>query len=76
MLQKTMKHLDEFAIQGLRTLCLAVRTIEESDYNVWNAKFHEASIAIEGKDEKIDDIAKEMESNLRLLGATATEVLS
>ena len=71
--EKTMKHLDEFAIKGLRTLCLAVRTIEESDYKVWNTKFHEASIAIEGKDEKIDDVAKEMESDLRLLGATAIE---
>ena len=71
--EATIKHLDEFAISGLRTLCLAVRTIEEDDYKVWNSKFHEASIAIEDKDKKIDEVAELMESNLRLLGATAIE---
>ena len=69
----TIKHLEEFAISGLRTLCLAVRTIGEGEYNQWNTKFHEASIAIENKDEKIDIVAKLMESNLTLLGATAIE---
>ena len=69
----TIKHLEEFAVSGLRTLCLAHRTIEEEEYKAWNSKFHEASIAIENKDEKIDNIAKIMESNLSLLGATAIE---
>ena len=71
--ESTIKHLEEFAISGLRTLCLAVRTIEENDYKIWNSKFHEATIAIEGKDDKIDEVAKLMESNLSLLGATAIE---
>ena len=36
-------------------------------------KFHEASIAIQNKDEKVDEVAKLMEGNLSLLGATAIE---
>ena len=71
--EDTVKHLDEFAINGLRTLCLALRTIEEKEYEIWNSKFHAASISIENKDEKIDEVAKLMESNLTLLGATAIE---
>lgn len=71
--EDTVKHLDEFAVTGLRTLCLALRTIEEEEYKIWNSKFHEASISIENKDEKIDEVAKLLESNLTLLGATAIE---
>ena len=71
--EETIKHLEQFAVCGLRTLCLGVRTIGEDEYKKWNAQFHEASIAIENKDEKIDSVAKLMESNLSLLGATAIE---
>ena len=71
--EETIRHLDEFAASGLRTLCLALRTIEKDEYEDWNAKFHEASIAIENKDEKVDDVAKLLETNLTLLGATAIE---
>ena len=52
---------------------LAVKTIDEAEYQQWSAKFHEASIAIENKEEKVDKVAKLMESNLSLLGATAIE---
>ena len=71
--EETIRHLDEFAASGLRTLCLALRTIEKDEYEDWNAKFHEASIAIENKDEMVDHVAKLLETNLTLLGATAIE---
>ena len=71
--KETDDHLHDFAVGGFRTLSLAYRTITEEEYKEWSEKFHEANIAIENKDEKLDQVAKLMEENLTLLGATAIE---
>ena len=71
--EKTDEHLHDFAVGGFRTLTLAYRTIPLDEYDKWSEKFHEANIAIENKDEKLDEVAKLMEENLTLLGATAIE---
>lgn len=39
----TQSHLDSFASEGLRTLCLAYKEIPESVYNEWKIRYHEAS---------------------------------
>ena len=72
-LKATDDHLHEFAVLGFRTLSLAYKTISEDDYNSWKVKFDEANIAVEDKDEKLDDVARTMENDLTLLGATAIE---
>ena len=56
-LKTTDDHLHEFAVLGFRTLSLAYKTISEDDYNSWKVKFDEANIAVEEKDEKLDDVA-------------------
>ena len=71
--KETDEHLHNFAVTGLRTLSLAYKTISKEDYDGWKAKYHEANIAIEEKDKKLDDVAKMMENDLTLLGATAIE---
>ena len=71
--KETDEHLHNFAVTGLRTLSLAYKTISKEDYDGWKAKYHEANIAIEEKDKKLDDVAKMMEKDLTLLGATAIE---
>ena len=50
----TLKHLEEYANDGLRTLCLAYTTIDEGVFEEWYKTFHEASIAITDRDEKVD----------------------
>jgi hypothetical protein len=35
----TVKHLEEFAEQGLRTLCLAKRVLKEEEWLAWHVKF-------------------------------------
>jgi len=67
------EHLNKFAGEGLRTLCLAYRDIEESFYDDWKTRHHEAALSLDNREEKLDKIYEEMEQNLSLLGATAIE---
>jgi len=69
----TLQHLEEFAKCGLRTLCLGVATIPQAQYEEWNKKWQMASAAITNREEQIDEVAKSIETNLTLIGATAIE---
>lgn len=39
----------------------------------WSNTYHKASIAIQDREQKIEEAARLIENNLRLLGATAIE---
>ena len=45
----------------------------EEYYNQWNIRYNEASVALDEREEKIEAISEELETDLRLLGATAIE---
>ncbi|XP_030599121.1 phospholipid-transporting ATPase ID-like [Archocentrus centrarchus] len=63
LMEVTTNHLNEYAGDGLRTLALAYKDLDERYVKEWTQRHHEASIAMEGRDEKLDE----------LLGATAVE---
>ncbi|KAJ7276325.1 phospholipid-translocating ATPase [Mycena haematopus] len=69
----TERHLSDFANDGLRTLTLAYKVIQEDEYAAWSERYHEATVAMEDREEKIEAISNELEQDLRLLGATAIE---
>lgn len=69
----TLQHLEDFATEGLRTLCLAVTTIPPNVYEEWKETYHKASIALQQREAKLEDAANLIETNLQLLGATAIE---
>jgi phospholipid-transporting ATPase len=69
----TSEHLAVFADQGLRTLCLAFRVIQQSEWDSWCAKFNEASCALSDREQKLMDVAELIEKDLTLIGATAIE---
>ncbi|KAI8100209.1 uncharacterized protein BX664DRAFT_355545 [Halteromyces radiatus] len=69
----TSTHLEGFATEGLRTLCLAYRFIAANEYEEWNKRFMSASSSIYGRDEKVDEVCEEIESDLLLMGGTAIE---
>jgi phospholipid-translocating ATPase len=71
--QATLEHLEVFAEDGLRTLCLASRQLDEDEYRAWSRKHSEASKAVHGREVLLDALADELERGLRLLGATAIE---
>ncbi|GEQ70638.1 hypothetical protein JCM33374_g4316 [Metschnikowia sp. JCM 33374] len=74
MLKKTALHLEDFAKEGLRTLCIASRFLDEKEFQDWFIRFREANASIEdSKDAIIDELNEELERNLTLLGGTAIE---
>ncbi|SGZ57242.1 CIC11C00000002623 [Sungouiella intermedia] len=74
LLKKTALHLEDFAKEGLRTLCIAQKSMDESQFYSWYERFREANALIEdSKDEIIDRLNAELEQGLTLLGGTAIE---
>jgi len=71
--ERTQRHLQAFANEGLRTLVLAARELDPALYGSWNARYVAALTAAEDRDERLNDVAVEIEVDLRLLGATAIE---
>uniref|UniRef100_A0A663NC57 Phospholipid-transporting ATPase n=1 Tax=Athene cunicularia TaxID=194338 RepID=A0A663NC57_ATHCN len=71
--EATEEALDIFANETLRTLCLCYRDISHDEFEAWNKKFAEASVATTNRDEALDKVYEEIEKNLILLGATAIE---
>ncbi|KAM6301570.1 phospholipid-transporting ATPase IC [Podargus strigoides] len=71
--EATEEALDIFASETLRTLCLCYRDIGHDEFEAWNQKFVEASVATSNRDEALDKVYEEIERNLILLGATAIE---
>merc|ERR1712223_794614 len=69
----TQDHLDNFAVDGLRTLCLGTRDLTEQEFSDWKAAHHNAAISLENREEKLDAVYNQIETDLDLLGATAIE---
>jgi magnesium-transporting ATPase (P-type) len=47
--------------------------MSQAEYDAWNAKYQEASMTIVGREEKIDQVALELEKNFIMIGSTAIE---
>uniref|UniRef100_H2ZWK6 Phospholipid-transporting ATPase n=1 Tax=Latimeria chalumnae TaxID=7897 RepID=H2ZWK6_LATCH len=69
----TQKTLDIFANETLRTLCLCYKDISTAEYEEWSKKHKAATIATSNRDEALDKVYEEIETNLFLMGATAIE---
>ncbi|KAH9818620.1 putative aminophspholipid translocase [Melampsora americana] len=72
--KRTDEQLEEFAGQGLRTLCLAYRQLKEDEFLSWSTKYTNACSQVGPEREKgIEAVQDELEHSLHLLGATAIE---
>ncbi|XP_072171022.1 probable phospholipid-transporting ATPase IA [Diadema setosum] len=71
--QDTVRHLEQFACEGLRTLCFAFREISKQEYEEWSATYYKASTAIHDREEKLAEAAELIEMNFTLIGASAIE---
>ncbi|KAJ3109508.1 hypothetical protein HDU97_005165 [Phlyctochytrium planicorne] len=69
----TASHLEVFATEGLRTLCISYSILPEAMYNEWAKKYHQASVSLTNREEMMDAVAEEIEQNMLLIGATAIE---
>ncbi|CCU81255.1 plasma membrane calcium-transporting ATPase 1 [Blumeria hordei DH14] len=73
-IELTLQHLEEYASEGLRTLCLAMREIPEHEFKEWWKVFDKAQTTLGGnRADELDKAAELLEHDLYLLGATAIE---
>jgi magnesium-transporting ATPase (P-type) len=63
----------KFATEGLRTLLLGIRDLTEQEFNNWKTAHHNAAIALENREAKLDEVYDTIERDLDILGATAIE---
>ncbi|XP_029110015.1 probable phospholipid-transporting ATPase VA isoform X1 [Scleropages formosus] len=73
ILYKTQNYLNQYAADGLRTLCIAKKVLSKEDYEIWLKSHLAAETAIHGREELLFESALRLETNLHLLGATGIE---
>jgi phospholipid-translocating ATPase len=71
--QATAEHLETFAREGLRTLCIAQRELDEEEYQRWNKEHDLAAAAVHDREDKLEQVADAIERELTLIGGTAIE---
>ncbi|KAL2842245.1 hypothetical protein BJY01DRAFT_216819 [Aspergillus pseudoustus] len=71
--RETAQHLEMFAREGLRTLCIADRKLSEEEYRSWSKEHDIAAAAITDREEKLENVASSIEQELMLIGGTAIE---
>ena len=70
----TLQHLEDYATDGLRTLCLAMREVSEAEYREWRQIFDKAATTVGGnRADELDKAAEIIEHDFVFLGATAIE---
>jgi phospholipid-transporting ATPase len=69
----TLAHLEDYATEGLRTLCLAMREVPEDEYRRWAAVYDKAATTINNRAVELEKAAELIEKDFFLLGATAIE---
>ena len=76
ILDSSKQHVDQFARQGLRTLCYSFKYLDESEYNSWIQSYDDIKYkAINDKSlyPKLDLMIEEIEGKAVLLGVSALE---
>uniref|UniRef100_A0AAQ5YYW7 Phospholipid-transporting ATPase n=1 Tax=Amphiprion ocellaris TaxID=80972 RepID=A0AAQ5YYW7_AMPOC len=64
LMEVTTKHLNEYAGDGLRTLVLAYKDLDESYLGEWRQRHHEAVTSIEDREERLDEVYEEIEKDM------------
>ncbi|XP_073531084.1 phospholipid-transporting ATPase IF isoform X2 [Phyllobates terribilis] len=72
-IDRTRLHVDEFALKGLRTLCMAYRKFTPEEYQEINQNLHSARTALHQREERLTDAFDLIERDLEVLGATGVE---
>uniref|UniRef100_A0A8D0WW90 Phospholipid-transporting ATPase n=1 Tax=Sus scrofa TaxID=9823 RepID=A0A8D0WW90_PIG len=70
--KETLTHLESFAREGLRTLCIAYIDLTELEYQQWLAMYEEVCTVVQDRAQSLEHCYDTIEKFL-LLGATAIE---
>ena len=74
--EKSQNHVDQFARQGLRTLCFSFKFLDENEYALWAKEYEDIKYrAINDKslNSQLDLMIEKIEGNSTLLGVSALE---
>ena len=69
----TQGFVDKFAEEGLRTLFLAEKFLDEQVYNDWLQLSNQAKLEVNDREEKVAAVDSQIEKELELIGSTAIE---
>ncbi|KAG1328948.1 hypothetical protein G6F62_007902 [Rhizopus arrhizus] len=69
----TLEHLEDYACEGLRTLCFSMREISNEEYTTWSVIYDKAATTLVNRADELDRAAELIEKDMLLLGATAIE---
>lgn len=72
-MRSTDDFLNKASLKGLRTLLMAMKLIDESEFNDFQAKCAAAEKDVMSRDKTLAKIFDEFEKDLVLIGATAVE---
>ena len=67
------KAVDNFAVQGLRTLVLARKKITQLEYSKFSEEYEKAMNDLNNREKKIKILQSEFENGLQVIGATVIE---
>ncbi|XP_046854254.1 phospholipid-transporting ATPase VA-like isoform X2 [Xenia sp. Carnegie-2017] len=73
LVESTETHLNIYAREGLRTLCMARKELTENEYDDWLSEHKKAELSIHNRDELLQESYSRMECDMELLGATGIE---
>ena len=69
----TSHHIDEYAVQGLRTLAVATRELSQAELERIEKEISAAKRVLNGREKRVEEVYDKVERELTLLGATAVE---
>ncbi|XP_045144279.1 phospholipid-transporting ATPase IG isoform X3 [Echinops telfairi] len=72
-IEMTKVHVERNAMDGYRTLCVAFKEIAPDDYERMNRQLIEAKMSLQDREEKMEKVFDDIETNMNLIGATAVE---
>jgi phospholipid-translocating ATPase len=72
----TAEHLEVFAREGLRTLCIAQKELTEEQYQAWSKEYDVAAAAVNQREEKIEEVSDAIERDLTLLVSNCGSLLA
>lgn len=73
VMEKTLEHIEEFSVEGLRTLMYAHRFLSDEEFANWNKLYQDARTSLTDRQEKTEKIGEMIERDFELTGATAIE---
>ena len=73
VIEATKKQLHAYSSDGLRTLVVGMRKLNDTEFEQWHSSFEAASTALIGRAGLLRKVAGNIETKLRIVGATAIE---